>query len=244
MHISSKKTRDLENISNPLLDTPDRPPVYSWGGVRMTNQEGKISNAGFTFIGFLFAFVIARIMEPLYKLTYIFYHSGFEGHHYASMFHLFLAFIVITTGWVGWKRTAVRVGELDKVASIAFINLLLDVCIVTFFMFLLATVDSGGTLTSLTFAEKDTPLTSYKPELWTCIGIMALYTGYTLLYRKFKFYQKREWKYLLGLILVATLCNQLKLSGLFWVIAVDIFLIAYMFIYRWHNDSGKQTVVA
>lgn len=141
-----------------------------------------------TFIAFLFAFVTSRLLEPIYKIASDIWLNSWNIFHTASILQIMVALVIITTGWVGWTRTAVRVGgELKEVwhdriffFSEKFSYLINDIAILILFYFLVSTIDSGSMVTSQTYSD-DGPKVSFVPELWISLGIMICYLIFRLL---------------------------------------------------------------
>lgn len=108
--------------------------------VTTAQTEGAILRI--TFVEMLFALAVGQVGIRAADL------ASMEGsNRFVGVSHLILGLVVIAASWFGWQRSAVRSArqEVERLFSVAFLGLLLDVGLVIIYFILVQELDIDST---------------------------------------------------------------------------------------------------
>lgn len=199
-------------------------------------------NLRHAFVAMLFAFAISRVGEStilmLNRLSDV---GGFDELAVASVFHLLLAVLVITTSWIGWSRsswksTEVLTGPFQK----AYLLLLIDIVLVINYYYLSLSVD----------VQDKVGVVSVREELVSILLLFLLYSTWEIVRfwgadrSIYHLFRENLWAVGKCLILVSVLwffyCLIDHLT-LLTVIGIDISLISVVILFRAFKLSESKS---
>lgn len=182
---------------------------------------------GFVFVQILFSLAAAEIAKQASDRFLQDYELGRFLDSAPAYFHLLIATVLVTTSWIGWSRSYKKHSyKLDKVFSINFIRLLLDIALVTLYFILIKSVEIRDD--NLDMAP------SAKPEAFFITLIFIIYFIWDVLSKK----STKDLVYSVFCMVIAALSNFVicDTESIGKVVIFDIFLIIGLFAYRYFNE--------
>lgn len=132
----------------------------------MASSETEGAILRITFVEMLFALAVGQVGIRAAELV------AMQGSaRLAGVSHLILGLVVIAASWFGWQRSAVRSSrqEVERLFSVPFLGLLLDVGLVIVYFILIQEVDIRESASDGTFISPS----AYPEALWLLVVFLV-----------------------------------------------------------------------
>lgn len=176
------------------------------------------------FVAMLFALAVGQLAVVSYEIISEYFQCEDCDSYsiYPSLFHIVLALAVITTSWVDWSKTfhLFKIPPLEKVFSISYLVLIIDVVILSLYFALVQSVDRQGEV-------------SANPEIYILTVIFGLYVVWDIVTACSMGAFRRMHVYVLPSLLIALCLGGVVFvrGKLDWWVA-DLLLLSAVFLFR------------
>ena len=180
------------------------------------------------FVGLLFALAMTEVARQGVRLW-----EPVAVWSWAAPTHLFLCAMLIATSWVGWSNSIQLKQRLCEVFDLQFLELLLDILLVFIYFVIVARVE-------ITTGTSAVEVPSATPEAWGLVVVFVVYALWDVCTDVVR--SRQKFVQALGVHAFASvLCFLLsylclwrckEVMSVFAVVAVDVSLIAIVFVFR------------
>jgi len=207
----------------------------------MTDNPSRGESLHQDFVGMLFALATAEVAIQTFN---VYKFSSDLRNGLPAYFHLALAFLVIVASWVGWGRSEHGRSRIESVFSLDFLELTLDVFLVTLYFLLVKSVDIDD-------GQKKIVL-SFEPEiLFTALIIGSYFVWDVLTTQTRQDKEKSFWEVLYERRTPHALFCGVLMIAIYWLlwggtpswhqcILVDLTLMSVVVIYRAIKDTRGE----